>query len=125
MSWLIFRTRSLIRWDQPGQTFEVTPGQSEALTFNLKLGQLQVEVDDELASRSMAPGIFAYAYPSTEPHQRICLLVRRQPHRPAPAGRRQLSHQLILEDRPGTRLDRPAGAGGRVKQVTVNPSNFK
>src|SRR5205085_7550802 len=64
-----FPNTDLVKWDQPGQSFEVTPGQSNSYTVNLKLGRLYVEVVDPAGQPIDPAGLFAFVYPAAQPEK--------------------------------------------------------
>ncbi|MEP7358958.1 MAG: hypothetical protein ABI847_17040 [Anaerolineales bacterium] len=120
-----FPDTNLAQLEQPGQSFEVKAGQTEAVTIDLKLGRLQVEVDDA-AGRPVDPvGIFVYADLAEQPDQEFSFSFNFNPaNLPMRAGV-AYTFRIGLGDGRSLALGAQQVGEGEVKLVKVSEADFK
>jgi hypothetical protein len=115
----------LISWEQPGQTFEVTPGQSGQVTINLGLGRLQIEVVDEAGQPVPTADMYAYAYPTDQPDREFAYSLIANPlELPLRAG---VSYDIwiTLASEAKLALADQQVQEGELRRVTVSVADFK
>jgi hypothetical protein len=120
-----FPGTNLFKQVQSAQTFEVKAGQSLAYTVDLKLGHVQVEVDDELGQAIAAARVNANAFPAGNPDTPFAFTYGANPaDLVLQAG---TSYNLVLTLDNGQRLTLPNQQvrEGQTQLIKVNVRDFK
>ena len=111
--------------EQSSQTFEVAAGQAIEYTLNLKLGHLEVTVNDAAGQLLEAAQVTAYAYPAGQRDQPFAFAYNTNPGRlPLQAGE-VYDVEIVLDTGQKLVVPQQQVGDGETRQLQVSAADFQ